>query len=268
VGIFAGILTLLLVKDRPSELELLSPNPTLNTAAKMGVKNVIQGLGMVMKNPSSWPPFVVFFGIYGSLMAFQGVWGLPFLVQQYGMERFEASSNLLIIAVGLVIGCPAMGYISDRIGKRKLPLLTSSFIYALCWVAILAWPGGKPAPFILPFLLFGMGFFASGFILLWACTKEVNPIELSGCAIGLANMGGFLGAAVVQPLFGWALDKKWSGLVEEGVRIYPLEAWRFAFILALIIPLLTTLFGLLIKESKQKTIESKKEMGQYQPTQA
>jgi MFS family permease len=184
------------------------------------------------------------------------------------MERFEASSNLLIIAVGLVIGCPAIGYISDRIGRRKLPLLISSLMYLLCWIAMLVWPGGKPAPFILPFLLFSMGFFASGFILLWACTKEVNPIELSGCAIGLANMGGFLGAAVVQPLFGWALDKKWSGLVEEGVRIYPLEAWRFAFLLALIILLSTTLIGFLIKEFKQKTIEPKRGVRPHQPPQA
>ncbi len=262
VGIFAGFLTLVLVKDRPSELNLPSPNSTLKPAARMGEKDVIQGLGTVMKNPSSWPPFILFSGVYGSLMAFQGVWGLPFLVQQYGMERFEASSNLMIIAVGLLIGCPTVGYISDRIGKRKLPLLTFLLMYALCWVAMLAWPGGKPAPFVLPYLLFAMGFFASGFILVWACAKEVNPIELSGCAIGLANMGGFLGAAIVQPLFGWALDKKWLGIVEEGVRIYPLEAWRFAFLLALVILLSTTLIGILIKEPKQKTLKSRNQIRQ------
>lgn len=250
VGIVAGILTLMLVKNRPSELNLPSPNPTSKEAVVMSVKDVVQGLGTVMKNPASWPPFVVFFGIYGSLMAFQGVWGLPFLVQQYGMARFEASSNLLIIAVGLVIGCPTIGYISDRIGKRKLPLLISTLLYSLCWVVMLVWPGGKPAPFLIPFLLFAMGFFASGFILLWACTKVVNPIELSGCAIGLANMGGFFGAAIVQPLFGWALDNRWQGLVEEGVRIYPLEAWRFAFLLALVILISTTLIGFFIKEPK------------------
>ena len=252
-GIFAGILTLILVKNRPSELNLPSPDTTVKTGPGIGIKEVIKGLGRVMKNPGSWPPFAVFFGIYGSLMAFQGVWGLPFLVQQYGMERFEASSNLLIIAVGLVIGCPTIGYLSDRIGKRKLPLLTSSLMYALCWIALLAWPGGKPAAFIIPFLLFAMGFFASGFILLWGCAKEVNPTELSGCAIGLANMGGFFGAAVVQPLFGWALDKKWQGLVEQGVRIYPLEAWRFAFLLALVILISTTLTGFFIKESPNTT---------------
>jgi len=95
-----------------------------------------------------------------------------------------------------------------------------------------------------------MGFFSSGFIIVWACTKEVNPISLSGCSIGLANMGGFLGAAIVQPLFGLALDRKWLGIIEEGVRIYPLEAWRFAFLLALIILILTTLIGFLIKDPK------------------
>ena len=250
VGIFAGILTMAIVKDRPSAIGLPSPDATQNTNAVMALNSVIKGLGVVMKNPNSWPPFFVFFGIYGSLMAFQGVWGLPYLVQQYDMERFEASSNLLIIAVGLLIGCPAVGYISDRIGKRKLPLLISSLMYTLCWFVMLVWPGGKPSPMVLPFLLFAMGFFSSGFIIVWACTKEVNPISLSGCSIGLANMGGFLGAAIVQPLFGLALDRKWLGIIEEGVRIYPLEAWRFAFLLALIILILTTLIGFLIKDPK------------------
>ena len=268
VGIFAGILTLLLVKNRPSEMKLPSPNETSKAEVTMEMRDVIRGLAAVMKNPVSWPPFAVFFGIYGSLMAFQGVWGLPFLVQQYGMERFEASSNLLIIAVGLVIGCPTVGFISDRIGKRKTPLLTFTIMYAFCWVALLAWPGGKPAPFVLPFVLFAMGFFASGFILLWGCAKEVNATEFSGCAIGLANMGGFFGAAIVQPLFGWALDNRWLGLVEEGVRIYPLAAWRFAFFLALVILILTTLIGLLIKEPEYKIIESGKQPGNVKATQA
>lgn len=253
VGIVAGILTLIFVKDRPSALGLPSPNVPSKKNSEMALKEVIRGLATVMKNPGSWPPFVVFFGIYGTLMAFQGVWGLPFLVQQYGMQRFEASSNLLLIAVGLVIGCPIVGYISDRLGKRKIPLLVFALMYVLCWVVILIWPGGKPSNVVLPFLLFSMGFFASGFILVWSCAKEINPIALSGCAIGLANMGGFLGAAVLQPLLGWALDLKWLGLMEGGIRIYPLEAWRFAFLLALVILLSTTLFGgLLIKEPSQK----------------
>ncbi len=113
-----------------------------------------------------------------------------------------------------------------------------------------------------------MGLFASGFILVWACAKETNPIELSGCAIGLANMGGFFGAALVQPLFGWALDKKWQGLFEDGVRIYPLESWRFAFLLALAILLSTTLVGILIKEPKKNTVKSRRPIQQCEATQA
>ncbi len=98
--------------------------------------------------------------------------------------RIEASSNLLIIAVGLLIRCPTVGYISDRIGKRKLPLLISSLMYVLSWVAMLIWPGGKPAPSVVPFLLFAMGFFASGFVIVhrdtigdrktWICKRSTS----------------------------------------------------------------------------------------------
>lgn len=248
-GIFSGILTLLVVKDRPAVMGFDSPDGITNPAAPMGVKEAMGGLWKVMKNSASWPPFMVFFGIYGSLMAFQGVWGLPFLVQQYGMSRFTASSNLLIMAVGLVIGCPLAGFVSDRLGKRKTLLLLSTILYSGCWITLLVWPGGKPPVQLLPVLLFAMGFFASGFIMVWACAKEVNPPALSGCAIGLANMGGFLGAAVVQPLFGWAIDQKWDGVLEQGVRIYPLSAWRFAFFLILMILCTAVVSGFLIKET-------------------
>ena len=118
VGIFAGILTLVLVKDRPLELDLPSPNPTLKTAVRMGIKDVIQGLAKVIKNSSSWPPFIVFFGVYGSLMTFQGVWGLPFLVQQYGMELFAFLLALAILLsttlVGIFIKEPKKNIVKPR----------------------------------------------------------------------------------------------------------------------------------------------------------
>ena len=245
----AAFLTLLVVKDRPAILGLPSPNGEPKTSVTTTPGDTLRGLLTVMKNPLSWPPFIVFFGIYGSLMAFQGVWGLPWLVQHYHMARLDASFTLLLIALGLVFGCPLAGTISDWLKSRKRPLALFTACYVLCWLILLIWPGGKPPKPLLPFLFFLMGLSASGFILVWACAKEVNLPRGSGCAMGLANMGGFLGAAVMQPLLGWALDSKWDGVVENGVRIYSLEAYRFAFILSTSILILTSVVILGIKET-------------------
>ena len=94
-----------------------------------------------------------------------------------------------------------------------------------------------------------MGLFASGFIIVWACAKEVNDPALSGSAMGLVNMGGFLGAAIMQPLFGWALDQHWEGLLVDGIRVYSLGAFRFAFIILTSALLLSTIPLIFLKET-------------------
>jgi hypothetical protein len=56
-----------------------------------------------------------------------------------------------------------------------------------------------------------MGLGAAGFTLTWACAKEVNRHALSGMATSLVNTGAFLGAAILQPLVGWAIDRAAGG---------------------------------------------------------
>ncbi len=256
VCLLAGILTLVIVKDRPAIMGLPSPNGEKAVSqAPPKIADVLKGLAAVMMNPYSWPPFITFMGIFGSLMAFQGVWGMPFLVQQYHISRINASSTLLVLALGLVVGSPLAGAISDGIKRRKLPLLVFTSLYICCWGAMLGWPGGKPPITVLPFLLFAMGLSASGFVIVWACAKEVNATRMAGSAMGLANMGGFLGAAIMQPLLGWALDSKWNGVKIEGARIYPLESYRFAFIIATVVLILTSLSIFFIKETHAKTLK-------------
>lgn len=249
ISILAALLTLLFVRDRPEYVGLPSPNFAAGSRKKMTLSSIREGLKYVIANPHSWPPFFIFFGIYGSLMAFQGVWGVPYLMQHYGMERIDAASRLLFMAFGLAAGSPFAGLISDRLRSRKKPLLGFSTGFILCWIALIFWPGGKPPVGSLSVLFFVMGFSSAGFILIWACAKEVNPTAMSGSAMGLANMGGALGAAIVQPLFGWALDQKWDGVMHSGIRIYSLEAFRFAFIIQLIILILASLFVFVMRES-------------------
>ena len=50
---------------------------------------------------------------------------------------------------------------------------------------------------------------------------------------GLINMGAFLGAAVVQPLFGYILDSHWQGEMLGDIRHYPVQAFHEAMLLPL-----------------------------------
>jgi hypothetical protein len=66
-----------------------------------------------------------------------------------------------------------------------------------------------------------MGLVTASFTLTWACAKEVNPPLLSGMSTSVTNMGGFLAAAILQPMVGWVMDWTWQGgLTESGARFY------------------------------------------------
>jgi NhaP-type Na+/H+ and K+/H+ antiporter len=71
-----------------------------------------------------------------------------------------------------------------------------------------------------------LGVLTSGFSLTWACAKEVNAPKLSGMSTSVANMGGFLTAALMQPFVGWVMDLSWTGSLLNGARTYEVSTWQ------------------------------------------
>ena len=65
-----------------------------------------------------------------------------------------------------------------------------------------------------------LGLSAGSFVVAYAHAREVAKPALSGMAISLVNTGLFLGTAVFQPLFGWAMDAGWNGAMADGVPVY------------------------------------------------
>lgn len=69
-------------------------------------------------------------------------------------------------------------------------------------------------------LSFIIGLSAPCFILIWACSKEVNPPDNEGIPMGVVNMVGYSGAAIMQYLVGFILQQ-FKGEVINGVTVYP-----------------------------------------------
>ena len=146
------------------------------------------------------------------------------LMQVHGLSRDVAAGHLSLWFGGFAIGCFFLGTLSDRIGRRKPVLVATTNVFALLW---LIWLSGAAMPLWLSYSLFAlMGLCTAGFSLTWACAKEVNPPLLSGMSTSVANMGGFLAGALLQPIFGWVMDLGWKGGMLNGARFYELDAWR------------------------------------------
>ncbi|MGH7309188.1 MAG: MFS transporter [Candidatus Rokuibacteriota bacterium] len=222
-----GLLALFAVRDRPETLGL--PRVAPGGSRALGLRGVLRGIPAVVSNPRTWPPIVAAGGVYATLISFLGLWGVPYLVQVYGLSRLRAATLVSAIAVGVVAGSPLTGWISDRrLGARRLPFVVSATLYAACWLPLVIPAWRPPVELLAPFF-FLMGLTSCGLVLVWSCVREVNDPARVGIVVGFCNVPIFLLFAVLQWLTGVILDAGWTGSVVDGMRLYPVSAWTAAF---------------------------------------
>jgi sugar phosphate permease len=228
--VLLALVALALVRDRPAALGLPPVNPERGARPAPSLREVVRGVPGVVANRRTWPPILAAGGVYATLITLLGLWGVPYLTQVYGLTRVEAANLVSLLAIGMGIGSPLIGWISDRwLERRRLPMLAATALYAVTWLPLLL-PAERHLPVALlgPFFL-AMGLASSGLILVWSCVREVNDPARVGLAVGFGNAPIFLGFALLQWLTGALLDAGWAGAMRGGTRLYPPEAFRAAF---------------------------------------
>ncbi|MGB7552208.1 MAG: MFS transporter, partial [Chromatiaceae bacterium] len=219
VSIAFAVLTLILVRNRPEdagfpslrEQEGLPSHPARD-------QHWLRDLREVMTTRAVWPGFWVNFGLTGCFLAFAGLWAVPLMRDLHGLDRASASLYTTVTLAAFAIGAFKVGWISDRIGRRRPVIIAGTALSCLAWLALILLPWGPGWSGLLIFTLLGLT--AGGNVVVYAAAKEVLPARVAGMAIALVNTGLFLGAAVMQPAFGWVLDLTWDGAMREGVRLY------------------------------------------------
>lgn len=228
--------------------------PPADAAEKCDVRESIR---VVAANVWTWPPFIASAACYSVFATFAGIWGVPYLMQVYGLPRVEAAGYMVAISVGYMAVGPLVGYLSDRLRNRRWPFVCQMAMLLAAWLTMTVWNGGKPPLAVFYPLCVAMGAGAAGITLTLACAKEVNPPRMTGIATGIVNVGPFLGAALAQPLFGYVLDLRWQGVYEQGVKVYPLEAFQLAFWLCAGLLALAVAAAFCVKETRCENISAR-----------
>jgi len=228
VSVVIAISLWIVVRDDPSERGYTG-FISAETAPRHSARSLLSGLLKVFTYKNTWIIAIAPSGIAGSVLAFSGLWGIPFLTTHYGLSpaKSAALTSLLLITWGL--GGPLSGIVSDRMGCRKPIYVVGSFVACACWYLIL-FVHGLPIWFLI-LLIIIVGTASGVMVLSFAFAKESVPSSLTGTVSGVVNMGVMSGPMILQPAMGWILDSKWNGSIESGVRIYELGAYESAFIL-------------------------------------
>jgi MFS family permease len=193
-------------------------------------------------------------GIYTSclnlpIFLLGAMWGSFYLVQVHGLTHTASTNTTTFIFIGTIIGAPVIGWFSDRIARRKLPMLICAMV---CLVLILI---TMYSPHLSVFsgmlLFFALGFFSSGQVLGYPVIAESNPPALTGTASGLSATLIMLGG-MSQPLFGWLMGLHWDHRVVKGIAIYTVNDYRLALMIIPIGFVIGLLAALLVRETRGK----------------
>ena len=197
-----------------------------------------------------WPLVLFGLGTYGAYATLFYNWIVLYLMQTYSLQRDFAANFVFVATIGMMVGAPAVGFLSDRIlQKRRLPIVAFSGMVLAAFLFWTFWGGGKPPLGALYLFCFIIGFSVSSIFVTYACVKDIVQPSVQGTALGLLNMGAFVAPAIAQPLFGYFLDLGWRGEIREGVRVYPLESFQQGLLLCSLLAALGFLGALLIKET-------------------
>lgn len=215
--------------------------------AGSGSGSLMHGLRRVVTNPQSWLACAFGFFMTAPMLAFTGLWAVPYMTAVYGLDRATSAAVLSSSFFGWGVGAILTGWLSDRMGRRKPLLIAGSSLATLTLVLVIY---GPTLPlWMITSLLFLNGLGAASMLLTFALGRELNAPRSSGAAYGMVNTAVVGSGAVFQPLVGHLLDLNWGGAMEAGARLYTPEAFRLAFLSLTVGYVIALVAGSLIRET-------------------
>jgi MFS family permease len=259
VLLLVGIAIWRIVRDDPSQRGYESFSPSRQETL-FSMKALFTSLMTVLHYKNVRRLSLVGCGLTGPVLAFAGLWGVPFFTTLHGITTAESSAITSTLLICYAVGATLLGALSDRIGLRKPIMLIGSIVALIAWIPIL-FLSGMPV-WLLVFLSGLVGLAAGSVTIGFAFIKESVPPGFAGTATGIYNMGAIFGAMILQPTIGWLLDYNWQGRIAGGVRIYDVAAYRSGFVLIIIFSLLSIIAISFTAEThcRQAQTLTKKEM--------
>jgi sugar phosphate permease len=246
VGLFTlviGLLVYAFVRNRPQDMGWESPAG--GGATPSPTIGLMEAVKRVVSSKAFWPVAVWFFFDCGIFFSFGGLWGGPYLIQVYAMDKAQAARILSMLAVGMIVGSPLLSYLSNSIFRGRKPVLVISSAVTFGLTALLVFFTDSLPHYGLYLLCFGLGVFSSAIVVIgFTANKELFPVRMAGTATGIVNLFPFAGGAIFQPVLGYVLEH--SGRAEGH---FTATGYRNAFWVLFACGLMTFGSSLFVKET-------------------
>lgn len=186
----------------------VTPQDKTEEKAETNIKK--QGLlspyKIVFSNPQSWLCGIISGLLFAPTTIFAMTWAVAFFQKDRELDFHTATTASAMVAFGWVFGCPLLGYITDKIKKRKPVLMLGALMMILTLIQLLYFPDMIHVKFSM--FLLGVGSGAA--MIPYSIIKEANPDNVKGSATGAINFITFGVTTILSPifshLFGQSLD--------------------------------------------------------------
>lgn len=196
LGLFFSLLFFLFIKEPKKE------------ESKVQAPSVFKSLKTAFFESQNWIAalFITFLNLPLAILG--AFFGVVYLMDVYSYSIFQASSVVSMLFVGMIVGSPCFGWVSDYLGKRRFSMFLGALGCLIFILSLMYIPNLSPG--VLYFIFFGIGFNSGSQVLGYPIISENNPSETTGAALGIASIlivGGGYGLGL--PLASSILD--WSG---------------------------------------------------------
>src|SRR6202166_3664080 len=162
-----------------------------------GLGSLLKPYEVVFSNPQSYLCGIVAGLLFAPTTIGDMIWGVAAFQKDLQFSYHNAVVIASMVPLGWVFGCPLLGWLSDRIGRRKPVIVGSAAVMMLAGAQIAFHT--LPSSAKLGMFIFGV---ASGAAMIpYSIIKEVNPDNVKGSATGGINFLVFAITALLGPVY-------------------------------------------------------------------
>ncbi len=248
VGFILVPIVWLIIRDAPAHSQFQKQiNPVHSSYSQLW-----KDIRFSMKNPQIWINGIIGGLLMAPTMIFAELWGKQYLQTVHALGSAEASLAKTMIFLGWAIGSPLAGFISDFIGKRRLPLIIGALIVTFLLLIFLFYPNLTTAE--IKIILFLVGAVSSVEVICFAIGRENCPTSLAGTAVAVTNFL-VVSFSIFQVIVGKILDFTWNGTIVEQAKVYSADNYQTAMFVLPIATFLAFLLAFFLRETHCRPYE-------------
>lgn len=203
------------------------PKQSFDKKNSFSAREMLCGLSTVLKTSSIWPPTICLICFYSTTLSFNALWGIPYIAGTFCLDAGSASTFLLVVNLGLILGAPVMGSIISHGTSMRWLLCGFGVVSVLSWgILLLSFriAVGMACTYL---AFFAIGVCTSAALQAFTCAKSCAPSQYAGIAYSFVNTVPIFATAIVN-----TATTALAG-VSAGSASYVYPVWLF-FVLSII----------------------------------